>query len=89
MARRHISVRLLLEKANDLLLHTEDGYIDKRFGISDLVQDILYATDNYKGFRFLTNDDMAKSRFGKSVGVIYNIDTLQHFYPDRSRRQYF
>lgn len=75
--RKTIAVEKVLEMANHLLRHSADSAVGGREGIQTFIENILFETGNYNGFRYLNKNDMAESNMGKSVGI--NIDAFDDY----------
>jgi len=58
MSRKTTSVRSMLDYANKMLKRS-DEYATKEYkiGIICMLEEVLHATGNYKGFMFINNDD--------------------------------
>ena len=55
--RKTISVDLVVDKANAMLA-TSTCSAEVRQGVINLLEDILMETGNYKGFRYLLQDEV-------------------------------
>lgn len=86
MHRKTVNVEWVRQKANYFFLHSKDDLKDQRFGVIGILEGILMETNNYKGFRYLIEDDMKTSLAGKSVGMTDNNE--ERIFPDESRRFY-
>ena len=71
MPRKTIKIASIVGKCNEFLLNTADEMKLERDALMMFVFDILHETGNYKGFRYLSVEDMAESDNGKSVGIVY------------------
>ena len=71
MPRKTIEISRLIEKGNQFLLDSADDMGFERNSLMDFLFDILHETGNYKGFRYLSVEDMVKSYHGTSVGIVY------------------
>lgn len=88
--RATIPASEVLRLGNSYLLHSADKLAGERRGVACLLETVLLATGNYKGFRCLDADDMKKSEMGKSIGIIFDESAeRKHQYPDDSRRSYY
>jgi hypothetical protein len=92
--RKTIEVAAIRERLNDILLHTTDDNKTYRETVDSVLTGFLHSTGNYRGFRYLSKNDMAKSRYGKSFGindVNMHHATMEEKFDgtDSSRRQYF
>ena len=59
-ARKTVSVEFVKERTNTFLATSEDSMAEMRKGMSALLESVLFETNTYKGFRYLsteTNDD--------------------------------
>ena len=70
MARKTISIELIKEKANSMLLHSQDEKTEARSAIHSFVNMLLHDVNAYKGFGYLSARQMEESRNGKSIGVL-------------------
>ena len=71
--RKTIKVSDLVRRANRIMLHTSDEGKQAREAIFNFTSNFLHETGNYKGFGYLTQENMRKSDNGKSFGVLpYN-----------------
>ncbi len=69
MARKTIDIDDLKARINDKLLHTVDNYTDGRLALAHLLSQILHDAGQYRGFSHLTEDMMAFSDSGRTVGI--------------------
>lgn len=67
--RKTYSVSALTEKVNKFLLHSPDRHKDGRESLMVLIESVLMETGNYRGFCYLTENDMRTSENGMSIGV--------------------
>lgn len=56
--RRTIKIEELKARANQTFVDSEENFRDGRKAIYLFVEDILMKTDNYHGFRYLTQDEL-------------------------------
>lgn len=82
--RKTIEVSIIKNMVNDMLLNSSNDQKDTRESMGRMIESVLMATGNYKGFRYLTNKDMEYSDNGNSIGID---DTLTII--DNSRVEYF
>lgn len=85
--RKTVAVADLLTAANTALAHTDTfgiATVDYRRGIASMLEHVLHATGNYRGFRYLSADDLPA---GVPPGIIRDADG-HHVFPDESRRRY-
>jgi hypothetical protein len=71
--RKTIKIETFLKMANDMLLNSDDKMVDGRKGVQTLIEQVLFETNNYNGFRYLSKDDMAKGHNYKSTTVGINM----------------
>jgi len=86
---RHVGE--LIDMANHFLLNTADEAKGERLGVASFLESILHQADAYKGFNYLSADQMSKSFRGKSVGVVWTGGEPgigKPEFPDQSRRMY-
>jgi hypothetical protein len=57
-----------------------------RDGWNSVLSDVLMETGNYKGFRYLTQEEVPP---GYEPGGIWHEDPTKRLFPDESRREYF
>ena len=57
MAKKTLSVAKLVKKYNDVLLQSTCT-AQERQGMIYVVESVLFETDNYKGFRYLSKDEV-------------------------------
>ena len=55
-ARKTISVKRVLDFANNMLANSADDQVQARHAVAGMIEDVLMDTGNYKGFRFLDRD---------------------------------
>lgn len=84
--RKTISVDVIKNMANCVLLNSEDDFTDGRIAMENMVEQVLCNTGNYKGFSYLTTKDMESSANGTTVGIDPNLDFSD---TDFSRVRYF
>lgn len=78
MPRKTIAVAEFVEMINRCLKNSIcDG--DIRSGMISAVEQVLHKTGNYKGFRYLLQDEVPE---GERPGIIYEGD-MPASYPDR------
>ena len=78
--RKTIEVAEVKEMANTVFRDSVDEYKTSRAAIKMFTSDILMATGNYKGFRYLSAEETA----GKSFGIRFAHDNTPIF-PDQTR----
>ena len=76
--RKTLDVEDLINTINHVL-RTHVGSIDHRKGVQNTIEYVLHKTGNYKGFRYLTNDEVPA---GELPGVRYSDDGILP-YPER------
>ena len=74
MARKTIDVEYVKKFVNDFLLNSGDEQFVERRSYCMILEEILHQTGNYKGFNYLTGDDMVASEHGTSIGIVYGAD---------------
>jgi len=67
-SRKTIKVEYVKERANDMLLKSADHLAEGRKAVTHLLESTLHDTGNYRGFRYLTPNDM-KDVQGSTVGI--------------------
>lgn len=68
------------------------GTSEQRHGANSLLEYVLHETDNYKGFKYLREEDLPNVDIdGKRIkpGIIFDEVNHDHVYPDDSRRMYY
>lgn len=68
------------------------GSKDQRDGANSLLEHVLHETGNYKGFKYLREEDLPTvDHDGKRIkpGIIFDHENHNHVYPDESRRMYY
>ncbi len=70
MIRKTIDVAVVKDLANKELLNSPDNELGNRQGIIYMIENILMASGNYKGFSYLNDKDMLKSTHGTTLGII-------------------
>lgn len=84
MARRKThSVAALIEQANYSLEHDEHGP-EFRKGVMMMLEKVLFDTGNYKGFRYLTEEEVPK---GQEPGIRKVAE--KNVFPDTTRVRYY
>lgn len=88
--RKTFDVSELVSVTNNILKNSDSDCIDRRIGAMSVLETVLHSTGNYKGFRYLLEDECK----GKP-GVNY-IDGMPHPNPtsrftgtDSTRVQYY
>lgn len=91
MARKTVKVETVVGYVNSMLQHSFGSCTtDERMGMIDVLEQILHDTGNYKGYRYLTQDEVPA---GEKPGIYYAGD-MPAPYPERfkdtdhSRRAY-
>lgn len=87
MKRSTIKVSFVIEKANAFIRNSADSDKDRRLGIASLLEAILFETNNYRGYSYLTETDMKNSLNGKIPGISENQFGNDRMM-DESRRKY-
>jgi len=91
MSRKTIAVAAIIRTANDSLAHiVEEPYeeapdigVARRWGIIGMVESVLFATDNYRGYGYLASEFAAEGEPTARPGTV-----LREGY-DETRRRYF
>ena len=79
MSRKTTPVRTILDNANKMLRRTDEfATAEFKIGIICMLEDVLHATGNYRGFQFIDNDDSETGTLGYY--------TRQYFYSDIVRK---
>jgi len=97
MSRKTVSVEMIKNQVNEMLLHGMDDDQRTREALIALIEPILMDSGNYSGFRFLGKTDMEKSKNGTTVGInqtawdsTYDKDSKAQFNnTDHTRVKYF
>ena len=93
-SRKTIAVESIKNRVNSMLLHSSDSNQYTRDTMITFLENVLMETGNYKGFRYLIEEDMEKSEYGIipgrhfPTGVELTIDQ-QFANTDCTRVQYF
>lgn len=69
--RKTIEVEKVRRLVNAMLLHSRDDNRSGRAMLQTMIETILMDTGNYKGFLYLTPEDMATSKNGTTYGIDY------------------
>lgn len=86
--RRTVKIEELKATANDCFRNSENEFREGRKAIKTFVEDILFQSNQYKGFRYLEQHDL---EVGKTLGLIRDavpVTTTNpsgHLFPDDSR----
>jgi len=94
MARKTIKIQDLKDKINGYLRKSADNLKSERRGMAVVLSGVLHDTGNYRGFCYLTPDQM-KDEKGSTVGinaVAYDKDpTMEEKFDgtDDTRVEYF
>ena len=78
MARKTVKIADIVEMGNKIL-RSELGDQEFRSGVKMMVENILHETDNYAGFRMLTQEEVPA---GQLPGINYH-DGMPLPYPQR------
>jgi hypothetical protein len=87
--RRTIKIDELKARANQTFVDSEENFRDGRKAIFLFVEDILMKTDNYHGFRYLTQDEL---KSGVKPGIVFPEsfeDGGKSTFPDDSRIKFY
>ena len=74
--RKTVAVREMTRRVNEMLKHSL-GTRDERQGMMSVVEAMLFATGNYRGFRYLTSREITP---GELPGI--NLDDRGEPHPD-------
>jgi len=90
MSRKTIEVEKLVQYANEQLKYGMTGAAH-RGGVTVMIEEVLFRTGNYGGFRFLRSDEVPNNQL---PGVHYKDGQLlpypeRFFETDNTRREYF
>lgn len=66
---KNINRNVIVERANAILLNTADKLVEYRQGVITVTEAVLMSGNSYKGFGYLSDEDMKKSQYGHSVGI--------------------
>ena len=80
MKRKTIPVEDIREQANRFFLNSCNDFSAQRKALQSFVSDILMQTGNYRGFGYLTKDDVKE---GSTFGI--DRTNLPVTFPDESR----
>jgi len=89
MGRKTIEVERLVEMVNNVLQHSAADQVGIRHGMINMLESVLFETKNYKGFRYLNQNEVD----APYPGIWLNEDG-SHNYPacfehtDRTRVRY-
>jgi hypothetical protein len=85
--RKKISVVELVSEVNRLNRESHKSITrEMRLGWNNLAEHFLHQTGNYKGFGYLTQDEVPA---GEKAGIIRAADPAENTFPDDSRVQFF
>ena len=87
--KKTYSVSTLTDKVNRMILHSPDRHKDGRESLQVMIESVLMETGNYKGFCYLTANDMRTSENGMSVGVKHDGNGNPHFDNTDHTRVYY
>ena len=65
-ARKTVNVQAVKDQVNHMLENSIDGFRAERIGMFSVLEDILFQTDNYRGFTYLGDykkDDTRRCKF--------------------------
>jgi hypothetical protein len=85
MPRKTIDIETLRKAVNTALATDTHNKREHRLGAAQTLEYALHATDNYRGFRYLTRDEVPA---GAVPGIERNPHGTTEF-PDDSRRFYY
>ena len=81
-----IKVNLVKETANRMLMDSPNDAVDYRQGVINMTQTLLMETQNYRGFRYLSKDEVAP---GYTVGVHLDNPKYVHDFANTDRTRVF
>lgn len=84
MGNKTIKVSEIIRQGNNFLKNSPDSMTGERRGIATMLETALFASENYKGFGYLSDDNMKDSLQGKLAGISVSHDIL-----DDTRRYYY
>ena len=94
MARKTVEVEMMRKKANKMLASSYATWSkpDYRWGVILMIEDMLHATGNYNGFRYLDNFEVADGvlpgvRRGEDGDTLSYEERFEN--TDETRRYYF
>jgi hypothetical protein len=92
--RKTIAVESIKNRINSMLLNSSDSDRYARDTMISFIENVLMETGNYKGFRYLIEEDMEKSEYGIIPGRHFPTDVeltidQQFANTDCTRVQYF
>ena len=70
--KKTYTVEDLKNKVNHMILHSPDRHKNGRESLGVLLESVLMETGNYRGFGYLTPDNMKASENGISFGIQYD-----------------
>ncbi len=83
MSRKTTPVRTILDNANKMLRRTDKfATAEFKIGIICMLEGVLHATDNYRGFQFIDNDDSETGTLGYYSRQYFYSDIVQKTTPD-------
>ena len=88
MARKTFNVAGFKELVNNTLATTGEGEMHYRYGIIDALEHVLHETGNYKGFRYLSKDEVPHGRPGINLPVENHTMEERFNDTDLTRRYY-
>ena len=72
--RKTITVESIKNRINSILLNSSDSDRSARNTMILFIENVLMETGNYKGFRYLVEEDMEKSEYGIIPGRHFPTD---------------
>jgi hypothetical protein len=82
-----LKVETIKQLANDVLRDSPNGSVEQRETIHVFVSNLLMQAKAYKGFNYLSEDQVAP---GRSFGIVFDASPAhQHKYPDPTRTFFY
>lgn len=75
-ARKTAHIGFLIDEANAMLLNSADSAKSERLGIISFISHILHSHGRYRGFMYLSEDNMKDSLYGHKPGVRRNLSSV-------------
>ena len=79
-SRKTVDVGYLVDTVNTVLAVSIESYKGRRDGMISLLESVLHTTGNYKGYRYLTADELPN---GGKPGIRVGFDGEMLPYTDR------
>lgn len=85
MPRKTVAVARAITVANNMLRQSTTAPAGRR-GVIVLLETLLHETGNYRGFGYLTANEVPA---GHVPGIIRGVTNAENTYPDETRRHYY